>query len=117
MGSRMIIDSNGAAKRGNRYSIPLAVSDAVLETPQGAYQEGLIHGREPWSGAGLSNAAKEWSSRYQTSRDNLCGRIAAAAKSLGWQARTQLVLVNRGGYRRWCRELVLTNPQGVQIIW
>lgn len=110
-----ILDDNGRMRTDNRYRIPEDICSAIWACTRGSYQEGLLFGQEAWSGAGLSGTAQTWSSSYARSREGLLGRIFAAIFSSNWEARIDLVLT--GTPRRWKRELVLTNPNGVDLVW
>ena len=45
---------------------------------RGDYQTALLTGCARWSGSDLSGRAREWSSRYRTSRNNLLARLRRA---------------------------------------
>lgn len=110
-----IVNESGEARVDNRYRIPEDICKAIWACTKGCYQENLLHGREAWSGAGLSGKARDWAAQYQRSRDNLETRIDVALLGSGWAAQSDLVL--KGTPRRWRRELVLTNPNGTDLVW
>lgn len=89
------------------------IEQIVRAQARGCYQAKLLRGSEPWSGAGLQGLAKKYGGHYAQSRDGLVSRIDAALPA-GWTATTALVL---GAGRRFRRELVITDPSGVQRVW
>lgn len=116
-----VIDTDNRAT-ALRLALPAAVVDAIHGAPKGSYQEGLVAGREAWSGAGLRGAARAWGGAYARSRAHLAERIDAALGELaedayGWTASTQLVLLP-GSRRRWSRRLVLRHVVlGIRVVW
>ena len=110
-----LVNDDGTTRTDNRYRIPEDICRAIWACARGVYQHGLLDGTEAWSGAGLSGEAQTWSSSYARSRDNLLDRIFGTIFGSGWKSRTELVL--KGSPRRWQRELVLTNPNGIDLVW
>jgi len=95
--------------------IPTEISDIITDCSKGCYQAGLLAGRYCWSGAGLQGAARAFSGHYARSRANLVDRISRALPG-GWDAESQLVLADSVP-RRWRRELVISTPEGDEVIW
>jgi len=96
-------------------AIPADVADAIFRSARGDYQDAVVRGSEPWSGAGLRGNAKKWGSKYAQSREGLLTRIRAAVAKHGWTATTDLV--TSGTPKRARRELVLTAPDGQKHVW
>lgn len=57
--------------------------DAILATARGDYQQALLAGYETWSGSTLRGKARNWSSRYASSRRALEERIRRVAAEAG----------------------------------
>jgi hypothetical protein len=110
-----VVTEAGTIRTDNRYSIPEDIAIAMHACVRGSYQEDLLSGRENWSGSSLKGDAKKYSVRYARSRDSLLERMQDAVRSSGWSLDTRLVL--GGEPRRQRRELVLTNPRGVELVW
>lgn len=62
-----------------------AAQDAALKLARGAFQVGLLTGRECYSLASLGGTAKSYESRYRVSRDHLFSRIRAAGIPISTQ--------------------------------
>lgn len=66
------------AARRLGYMSPEAAQEAALRLARGEYQRRIVRGEAAWSGADLRGRAREYSSRYRTSRRALLARIRRA---------------------------------------
>ena len=93
-----------------RKGPPQAVLDLVWGAARGSYQEGLLYGRESWSGSSLRGKANsQWGASYARSRKVFLERanaaLAGSKDGARWRVGTALVACSPGG--RPARELLL----------
>ena len=105
------IDPDGRLTARGAYAHP-RVLDAIYGAARGRYQAALLVGDQTWSGSTLRGTARDWGTRYATSRSNLVDRIYKRLPR-GWYAYTCLVREDNV-YRR---RLVLETPSGKLVRW
>ncbi len=82
------------------------INELAFNTARGCYQNALLSGREPWSGAGLQGMAQTYAGGYARSRAALLTRLNAAGHSVGASFSTKLVMDAKA--KRLKRRLVVT---------